>query len=234
MASDSIEGSSVPHPSDMFITFPSYWDFSYNNYNYSYVREAVDQYGYSTLAIDRLGVGQSTKFQDPINEGQLWLEVAALRSITLALRSGNLEGCGQYQKIVHVGHSFGSSQTYALTAADPSISDGIILTGFSQNGSFASQFILGSNLIIANTISALSAFPTGYLAPNSVVGAQIDFFAPDSFDPNVLQTAYATGQPVTPGEILTLVGASAKPNGFSKPVLVITGGESWTRLEGTE
>ena len=187
------------------------------------------------MAIDRLGIGQSTRFKDPINEGQLWLEVAALKSITQSLRSGQLEGCGKYQKIVHVGHSFGSSQTYALTAADPSISDAIILTGFSQNGSFASQFILGSNFIIANTVSSLSSYATGYLAPNSVVGGQIDFFAPGSFDPNVLQVSYQTGQPVTPGEILTLTGASAKPNTFTKPVLVITGGKCidllWTSTD---
>lgn len=129
------------------------------------------------------------------------------------------------EKIVHVGHSFGSSQTYALTAAEPSISDGIVLTGFSQNGSFAAYFTLGSNLIIANTIPALSSYVTGYLAPATVQGAHIDFFAPGQFDPNVLQVAYATGQPVTPGEVLTLAGASAAPNPFAKPVLIITGGE---------
>lgn len=106
---------------------------------------------------------------------------------------------------------------------NPSISDGIVLTGFSQNGSFASQFLLGSNFIIANTVSALSQYTTGYLAPNAVEGVQIDFFAPGDFDPNVLNLAYMTGQPVTPGEILTLTGSSAMPNSFAGPTLVITG-----------
>ncbi|KAK5078699.1 hypothetical protein LTR64_002887 [Lithohypha guttulata] len=202
----------------------SYWDFSYNNYNYSYVREAVDHYGYSTFAFDRLGIGMSTHFTDPINEGQIWIEVAALRYLTQGLRASSIPGVSaKFQKIVHVGHSFGSSQTYALTAADPSISDGLVLTGFSQNGSFASQFILGSNFIIANTVPALSSYVTGYLAPQSAVGVQIDFFAPNSFDPQLLQVAYQNGQPVTPGEIMTLVGASARPNPVAKPVLVITG-----------
>ncbi len=103
----------------------SYWDFSLNNYNYSYVREAVDQYGYSTFAYDRLGIGMSTHFTDPINEGQIWLEVAALRNLTLGIRDGSL-GIAGVEKIVHVGHSFGSSQTAALVAADPTISDGIV------------------------------------------------------------------------------------------------------------
>lgn len=167
----------------------------------------------------------STHFTDPINEGQIWIEVAALRYLTQGLRASSIPGISaKFQKIVHVGHSFGSSQTYALTAADPSISDGIVLTGFSQNGSFASQFILGSNFIIANTVPALSSYVTGYLAPQSAVGVQIDFFAPNSFDPQLLQVAYQNGQPVTPGEIMTLVGASARPNPVAKPVLVITGG----------
>ncbi|KAK5946173.1 hypothetical protein PMZ80_000313 [Knufia obscura] len=202
----------------------SYWDFSYNNYNYSYVRDAVDQHGYSTFTWDRLGIGMSSLFQDPINEGQLWIETAALRYLTEGLRNQQIQGMSaQFQKIVHVGHSFGSSQSYALTAMDPTISDGIVLTGFSQNGTFASQFVLGSNFIIANTNAALAKYPTGYLAPSSAVGVHIDFFAPGDFDPQVLQVAYMTGQPVTPGEILTLTGASASPNSFGGPVLVVTG-----------
>lgn len=166
----------------------------------------------------------STHFTDPINEGQIWLEVAALRNLTLGIRDGSL-GITGIEKIVHVGHSFGSAETYALTAADPSISDGIVLTGFSQNGSFAADFILGSDFIIANTIPALSSYVTGYLAPATVQGVQIDFFAPGQFDPNVLAAAYATGQPVTPGEILTLAGGGPVPNAIAKPVLIVTGGE---------
>lgn len=164
----------------------------------------------------------STLFTDPVQEGQLWLEVAALRQITLDARTGQL-GNIQCDKIIHVGHSFGSAETYTLTSQDPSISDGIVLTGFSQNGTFASQFILGSDFIIANQVAALSQYPTGYLAPAVVEGVQIDFFAPGDFDPAVLNLAYATGQPVTPGEILTLAGSSAKPNSFAGPVLVVTG-----------
>lgn len=173
----------------------------------------------------------STHFTDPVNEGQIWIEIAALRYLTLALRNQQCQGVSaQFEKIVHVGHSFGSSQTYALTTADPSISDGIVLTGFSQNGTFAAYFELGSNFIIANTVPALSNYVTGYLAPASVQGAQIDFFAPGQFDPQVLMTAYMTGQPVTPGELLTLAGTSASVNSFAGPALVITGGMSTQSL----
>jgi len=204
----------------------SYWDFSYANYNYSYVREAVDQYGYSTFSWDRLGIGMSSH-GDPVSEIQLPLEVAALRALTIGLRNGTISGISTpYNKVVHVGHSFGSSQTYALTAMYPSLSDGAVLTGFSNNGTFAAFFELGSDFVIANTNPALASYATGYLAPASATGVQIDFFAPGDFDPAVLATAYATGQPVTPGELLTLAGLSASVNTFPKPVLVITGGKS--------
>ena len=35
----------------------TYWDVPFNNYNYSYVCDAVDHYGYSTFTYDRLGIG---------------------------------------------------------------------------------------------------------------------------------------------------------------------------------
>jgi len=217
--------SSLPQLSAPAYHLHRYWDFSYNDYNYSYVRQAVDDKGYSTFAWDRLGIAQSTLFEDPINEGQVWIEIAALKALTDMLRNQQISGISaQFQNIVHVGHSFGSDISYALTAYHPDISDGIVLTGFSQNASFLSQFVLGSNFIIANTISALSKYPVGYLAPNSAIGAHIDFFAPMDFDAQVLQVAYATGQPVTPGEILTLTGAAGFTNTFSGPVLIVTGG----------
>lgn len=42
-------------------------------------------------------------------------------------------------------HSFGSAQTYSLVNMYPTISDGIVLTGFSMNASFVGYFGAGSN-----------------------------------------------------------------------------------------
>lgn len=55
-----------------------------------------------------------------------------------------------FSKIVHVGHSFGSAQTFALTAMNPGISDGIVLTGFSANSSFMPYFATGADFVMAN------------------------------------------------------------------------------------
>lgn len=128
----------------------TYWDLAFNSFSYSYVNTALSQ-GYDTFAYDRLGIGNSSH-GDPRNEIQSFLEVAALAELTRQLRNGTISTIGSgYQKIVHVGHSFGSAQTYALVNQYPTISDGIVLTGFSMNSSFVPLFGAGNNFVLANT-----------------------------------------------------------------------------------
>lgn len=125
-----------------------YWDLSFNNYNYSYVETAVNC-GYSTLAIDRLGIGNSSH-GDPLNTIQARAEVEALNSITTQLRSGKIEGIDHaFDKVIHVGHSFGSIQSYWLSSLYPDNTDGIVLTGWSANGSFLPTTIGAWNLHVA-------------------------------------------------------------------------------------
>ncbi|KAI5370061.1 putative alpha/beta hydrolase-1 [Septoria linicola] len=200
----------------------SYWDLSYNNYNYSYVNEAVDKYGFATFSHDRLGIGMSSK-GEPVNEIQVLLEVAALKALTDKLRAGVIPGVPCFKKVLHVGHSFGSVQSYVLTAQYPTISDGLGLTGFSQNGSFLADFLLGGNFRKANAYPQFASLPNGYLAPASVQGVHINFFAPGDFDPALLPIGFMTGQPVTIGELLTIGGAAGSPNPIKAPVHIITG-----------
>ncbi|KAL8689961.1 MAG: hypothetical protein Q9224_004518 [Gallowayella concinna] len=114
----------------------TYWDLPFNNYNYSYIDVAVDHYGFCTLSIDRLGEGNSSK-ADPLSVLQAPAEMSALYELTMMLRNGTLPDVPQaFSKVVHVGHSFGAGLSYLLAAMYPTASDGLILTGFSQNGSF--------------------------------------------------------------------------------------------------
>lgn len=103
--------------------------------------------GYSTLAIDRLGIGNSSH-ADPINVVQAQLEVEALNAVTTLLRAGKIpEVKTRYSKIIHVGHLFGLIQSYWLSALYPNNTDGLILTGCSINGSFLpSQTVPAWNL----------------------------------------------------------------------------------------
>ena len=137
------------------LTRSRYWDLSYDNFNYSYVDVATAA-GYCTLNYDRLGLGNSSHFTDSqstLDELQASLEVSALAALTMMLRNGTLPGTNgtSFSKVVHVGHSFGSAQTYALVDMYPTISDGIVLTGFSLNSSFAGFFVAGSNFMQANS-----------------------------------------------------------------------------------
>ena len=203
----------------------SYWDLPFHNYNYSYVDEAVDQYGYATFAYDRPGIGDSIG-GDPLTQVQALLEVDALRALTVGLRSGAFKSSGvssPYKKVVHVGHSFGSQHTYALTAMYPTISDGITLTGFSQDPMGGPYFLLGGNFISANTVPAFSSLPNGYFAAGDVSAVQTNFFAPNQFDPQILAYGYKNGQPVTVGELLSFGGETGSVNNFAGPVHIVTG-----------
>ncbi|KIV88399.1 hypothetical protein PV10_08085 [Exophiala mesophila] len=201
-----------------------YWDISFNNFNYSYVQTAVDQYNYSTLSHDRLGIGESSH-GDPVNEIQAALEIAALKELTRLARNQQIQGIGdQFQSVVHVGHSFGSVQTYALARDEPNLSDGLILTGFSQNGTFLPFFQLGGNFVAVSSNQVLaSQYVAGYLAAGNPSAVQANFFSPGQFDPDILSLAAQTGQPVTVGELLTIGGATYGNSTFQGPVLVVTG-----------
>jgi len=118
------------------LLFLSYWDLPYNNFNYSYIDVAVDHYGFSTLSIDRFGIGNSS-VADPLSIIQAPAEMSAIYEITKKLRNGTVPHVPQaFETVVHVGHSFGSILTYNMVAKYPHASDGIVLTGYSQNASF--------------------------------------------------------------------------------------------------
>jgi hypothetical protein len=166
---------------------------------------------------------------NPLNEIQVFLEIAALHELTtLFSGDGGFAGIpGFYKSILHAGHSFGSVITYNLVNMYPTISQGIALTGFSQDGSFLPEFALGADFVPVSDIPALkNEYAPGYYAPVSTVGVQTNFFGPGDFDPEILNEADATGQPFAVGEALTVAAGTGVPNEkFAGPVLVITGGE---------
>ncbi|OAA50370.1 hypothetical protein NOR_00820 [Metarhizium rileyi] len=200
----------------------SYWDLSYANYNYSYVNRAIGA-GYSTLSWDRLGVGESSH-GDPVNEIQITLEIAALKALTDMAREGNLCGVeSKFSKTAHVGHSFGAAMTYGLTAMEPDISNGIVLTGFSQVPDYIPYFALGANFAPVSANEALAAqYAPGYVAPKDSIGVHTNFFGPGDFDPELLKIATETGQPAAVGELLTL-GSGPETSDYPGPVMIITG-----------
>ncbi|KAF1973100.1 hypothetical protein BU23DRAFT_599271 [Bimuria novae-zelandiae CBS 107.79] len=205
-----------------------YWDLSYNDYQYSYTNVALE-YGYSTLAIDRLGIGESSH-GDPINEIQAQLEVEALNAITTKLWKGEIpEIEHDYSKVIHVGHSFGSVQSSGFLLYPDNI-DGLVLTGWSADGNFfASQTVPGWNLYsLQKLLSSVGIAASTDLIWIDVTTTEVGNIINGWNATSSVSTTPAgvvtenTKQPVTIGEILT-IGSTPATTSFGGPVIVFTG-----------
>jgi alpha-beta hydrolase superfamily lysophospholipase len=104
----------------------SYFDLPGFDGRYSYVK-FMNAHGYDTLAIDRLGIGRSTR---PTLAATVtaYSNADALHQVVAAVRSTGLAG-RHYDKIVLTGHSYGTL-TSDLAAATYGGVDGIIGTGW--------------------------------------------------------------------------------------------------------
>jgi len=105
----------------------SYWDFPYGGSRYSYV-DFANLLGFATFAYDRLGSGESDR---PLGI-LVNLDNSAYvnHQVVEALRNGTFGE--HFEKIVQVGHSFGSLITVASASAYPGDVDGVVLTGFAH------------------------------------------------------------------------------------------------------
>lgn len=99
--------------------------------------------GYPTLAIDRLGCGNSSH-PDPILVVQTPAEVEVIHQIILKARARTISPAGRaFNKVILAGHSYGSIVGNALNVEYPNDVDATILTGFSSTYRTA---IVGSKL----------------------------------------------------------------------------------------
>ncbi|ODQ49830.1 hypothetical protein SAICODRAFT_10364 [Saitoella complicata NRRL Y-17804] len=139
----------------------SYWDLPcINGVNYSYTEAALAG-GYATFGIDRLGVGLSNP---------------SLRDDATIDPKNEIQTPAHIESVIHVGHSYGSILSNGLVAKHPNASDGLILQGYSANGSWVPQTIAGLLPTIAaqdqsfRFINASTgvALNSGYLLSNNM------------------------------------------------------------------
>ncbi len=206
----------------------SYWDFylssSQGDAQYSYINSATAA-GYSTLAYNRLGIMGSGP-ADPNKEVQPTVQVAILARITQLAREGKLfDQLPKPSKIVHVGHSYGSIITNVLAAQQPSLSDGIVLTGYSALKEYASLFLAASTFTIASSIDPTrfppSQYPSGYATWPSKWPNQYAFFAYPNFDPLALDQVESTKAPFTMAEFFSMPLLTTAAPDFQSPVLYV-------------
>ncbi|TKA68294.1 hypothetical protein B0A49_01166 [Cryomyces minteri] len=199
----------------------SYWSFGNATYNYVL---AATRAGYSTLSYDRLGTGLSSH-PSAYTAVQAPTELAVLTQLTTLLRSGTLgHRIPAPATVVHVGHSWGSILSCALAAATPSLSDGLVLTGFTHNATWMNDFAISTGFRLARDAAParFAALDSGYLTWPDALANQYAFFAYPFFDPAVLRLAEARKQPFAVAELLTeplvypVVAAE-----FAAPVLIV-------------
>ncbi|WP_146653187.1 alpha/beta hydrolase [Labilithrix luteola] len=110
----------------------TYWNFPYKPAWYSYVRHA-NLAGYTTIALDRLGHGASDHPPGPLVT--VHESANTIHQIVTAIRNGSAtDATGHpihFDKIVLVGHSFGSNISWTEAGIYGDV-DGIVLTGISH------------------------------------------------------------------------------------------------------
>lgn len=198
-----------------------YWEFGGPQSEYNYVKAATEA-GYATFAYDRLGTGQSSK-PDPYGLVQASIEVAVLTSLTGKLRDGVV--CPDVPKpeaVLHVSHSWGSQITYGMLITAPGLTDGVVLTAFSTNGTWQPLPAVSSvyNLASDNQPARFANYSSGYITWSGAGANQYWFFHFPNFDAAVLAEAEATKWPFTIGEEVTGSLLSGPAPGFTGPILV--------------
>jgi pimeloyl-ACP methyl ester carboxylesterase len=180
--------------------------------------------GYPTLAIDRLGNGLSDH-PDPIVVVQMPAHAEVLAGVAQLARQGTSPLPRAFQKIIYVGHSFGSLIGNLVNTKYPDIVDATILTGWSND--FVVPGIpvaLGLVTLPAQLVepARFSNLPVGYLEVSSESGDIHAFFEQGKYDPRIQALDWARRGTLTLGEILTFPFAIASATGYNAPVFVVT------------
>ncbi|KAJ2975591.1 hypothetical protein NQ176_g5439 [Zarea fungicola] len=214
------------------------WDPSYRPDEFSFVNAALAQ-GYAVLAYDRLGAGLSS-LPDAYDDLQVPLQGEVLRALTeLALNGTLVSGSGKTstgspslggykaQKVVHVGHSYGSIITNWFIGRYGSLSSGVVLTGFLIDNQFANLKVEIADLSYAaeHDPSRFANRTSGYLAFGSLTAFQADSFRKQTLDPQMLTFWQNNIQSsLAVGEVLTLgVGVGDVVSGFNGPLQMYVG-----------
>lgn len=203
-----------------------YWDFPYQPGIYSYVH-ALNAAGYSTLNIDRLGIGKSS--HPPL--GQITVTMATnayvIHEVVQALRSGNI-GAPPFAHVVLVGHSLGSLMSWIEAGTYRDV-DGVIISGLLHlvNATGAASFVATLYPAILDprfAAYALNLNYVGYLTTEPGTRGRSFYYLPNT-DPHVIATDEATKETVTPGEVASfpLPLTDAISAQIQVPVLVVVG-----------
>ena len=199
-----------------------YWDFPYrpNTYNF---RLAMNRAGFSTLTLDRLGTGASSR--PPSATLSANAQASAIHQVIQALRQGNVTE-KPVTSVILGGHSIGSMAAMWEASTYHDV-NGVLLTGITHH-------VNSANIAKVVAFSARPAaldpqlghrgYDPGYLTtvPGIRAGA---FYAPGVAEPGVARTDEETKDVFAPTEAPDGLAAALTPatRAIEVPVLLANG-----------
>jgi pimeloyl-ACP methyl ester carboxylesterase len=197
----------------------NYWDLPTGTTAQSYVAAATAA-GYATFNLDRIGVGRSDR---PFNAAVLTTGSAGyvLHQVVQSLRAGQIGGTA-FQKVVTVGHSFGS-QAVANEAGRFDDVDGVILSGSLHQTTTATFTQVLPQFYPAQLDPKFGAsIPLGYLTTTPGTRGAI-FYNLANADLDVVALDEQLKQTATDGEIATVTNGNLQTQNIDVPVLLAVG-----------
>jgi len=195
----------------------TYWDFPYQPDTYSYARAAL-RAGDAVFNFDRLGMGLS---DHPFGVS-LDVDTQAFVLKQVIDVAGEQ---GQFEHIVTLGHSFGSTVALAHALQWPEQVDGIVLTGFIHNVNPGFGPAMGKGIDVA----AFSGPVAGDLFDPTYVISKPDsrgdvFYTRDNTDEGVIATDNATRETTAAGELISMSRYfKDQSKALEVPVMVLVG-----------
>ncbi|ADO69764.1 Hydrolase, alpha/beta fold family protein [Stigmatella aurantiaca DW4/3-1] len=206
-----------------------YWDFpdpEGPSDRYSYVSAALNA-GFATLAIDRIGSGDSSR--PPGASVTLEANAYVVHQVVQALRTGWKTGPSStvsFSKVILVGHSYGSFTAW-YEASDYQDVDGVILSGVSHFVTMGSVMRVITPLVPAGLDPAF--FGRGYYDPSYLTTRPqtrySTFYFPGEVTRKVLERDEKTKSTVTLTEFAPFPLILTRPLDIRVPVLLFNGTE---------
>ncbi|WVQ64984.1 uncharacterized protein L199_003154 [Kwoniella botswanensis] len=201
-----------------------YWNVQLDNSPNNSFAESAAEAGWATLSYDRLGVGRSAK-PDGTNIVQITYEIAQSISIAQALRAGNLSDVGKFDKIVGVGHSYGSNLLTGVASVGPQAFDALVLTGFTNNATQGPLGLAAFQSTIASVAypSRFASDANDYVITPSVSVDQTGFFHYPNYTNGSLDFFTNNKGEYTLGQQNSIAAPLQLKNNYTSPVFVVTG-----------
>ena len=130
-----------------------------------------------------------------------------------------------FNRVIFVGHSYGSVIGNEQATNHPGDIDAFILTGYGVSGIPVAADLPQTVLIPADTYSPrFASRAPGYLVTSSQLGRRGYLWGqPGSFDTAVFQTDFDQMDPVGLGELLSIEGGLKEAPDSTAPVFIVTG-----------